>query len=71
VDHDVKVVKAERRYPDSHDDRWPIDNLRVSVVTFSDGRNTLEVRFDPPDGQGSFAELLTRGVSASGKTPHP
>jgi hypothetical protein len=63
LDHDVKVVKAERRYPDDPDDRWPLENLVVHVVSFSDSSNTLEVRFEPADGQGSFSEILSRGVT--------
>lgn len=60
IDHQVHVVKAERRYSDNPADKWTLDNLRVNVVTFTDGTNTLEVRFDPADGQGAFAELLTK-----------
>ncbi|HTM05545.1 MAG TPA: hypothetical protein VL173_18675 [Vicinamibacterales bacterium] len=60
IDHDVTVVKAERRYSDKASETWPLENLRVGVVTFTDSRNALEVRFDPVDGQGAFAELLTR-----------
>jgi len=63
LDHDVKVVKAERRYPDDPDDRWPLENLVVHVVSFSDSSNTLEVRFEPADWQGSFSEILSRGVT--------
>jgi len=63
LDHDVHVVKAERRYPDNAGDRWPLEHLTVSVVSFSDSRNTLEVRFEPADGQGSFSETLTRGAA--------
>jgi hypothetical protein len=65
IDHDVTVVTAERRYSDKASDTWPLENLRVGVVTFTDSRNTLEVRFDPVDGQGAFAELLTRAAAAS------
>lgn len=63
LDHDVRVVKAERRYPDAPADTWPLENLRVTVVTFADSRDTLEVRFEPSDGQGSFSEVLTRAAS--------
>ena len=60
LDHAVTIVKAERRYPDAPADRWPLDNLRVGVVSFTDGADTLEVRFEPADGRGTFSELLTR-----------
>ena len=68
LDHDVKVVKAERSYPDDPKDRWTLDNLRVSVVSFTDGAQTLEVRFEPADGKGSFSELLTRQGGATRKS---
>lgn len=61
IDHAVSVVKAERRYSDAPGDKWTLEKLRVSVVTFSDDRNMVELRFDPADGQGSFVEMLTRG----------
>jgi hypothetical protein len=60
LDHAVTVVKAERSYPDDPKDRWPLENLRVGVVSFSDGTPSLEVRFEPADGKGTFSELLTR-----------
>jgi hypothetical protein len=60
VDHEVQVVKAERRYSDNPADKWTLQGLRVGVVTFTDGDSTVEVRFDPADGQGAFSELLTR-----------
>ena len=60
MEHAVKVVKAERRYPDNPDDRWPLENLRVNVVSFTDGDGTVEVRFEPADGQGALSELLTK-----------
>lgn len=68
LEHAVRVVKAERRYPDNKDDRWALENLRVGVVSFSDGHDTIEVRFDPADGQGSFADLLTREGRAAKTT---
>jgi hypothetical protein len=63
VDHAVAVVQAERTYPDDPSARWPIDGLRVQVVTVenSDG-NTLELRFETPEGTGSFWETLRREV---------
>jgi hypothetical protein len=68
LDHAVKVVKAERTYPDDPKERWPLDDLRVNVVSFTDGAETLELRFEPADGKGSFSELLTRQRGAAGKT---
>jgi hypothetical protein len=59
TDYAVTVESAERRYPDDPGYRWPIDGLRVRLTTLDreDGRS-LEVRFDTPEGRGSFwAEL--------------
>lgn len=62
IDHEVTVVSAVRRYPDDPDYRWPLDGLKVQVVTFSDGDGeSLEVRVDTPEGKGSFWETLRRG----------
>ena len=63
VDHDVKVVKAERRYPDNAGDTWELKDLRVNVVSFTDQRNALEVRFEPSDGQGAFSVQLSRATT--------
>lgn len=60
VEYDVTVLKAERRYPDEPDYRWTIDGLQVRVTGFEDRADILEVRFDPPDGKGSFWETVRR-----------
>lgn len=61
LEHETAVVSAVRLFPDDKEYRWPIEGLRVKVVTFSDGDgNTLEIRYDTPEGRGSFWETLTR-----------
>ena len=61
IEHAVEVVRAERRYPDDPEYKWPLDGLEVELVTFADGDgNTIEVRFDTPEGKGSFWETVTR-----------
>jgi hypothetical protein len=61
LEHEVTVVGAERRYPDDPGSHWALDGVKVKVVTFSDGDgSTLEVRFDTPEGRGSFWETLRR-----------
>jgi hypothetical protein len=61
IEHDVKVVNAVRTYPDDPGHKWDLDGLNVEVVTFQDGdSNALEVRFDTPEGRGSFWETLRR-----------
>lgn len=59
IEHDTTVVSAVRLFPDDKDYRWTIEGLRVRLVTFSDGDGaTMEVRFDTPEGRGSFWETL-------------
>ena len=61
LEHQVNVVKAVRLFPDDANYQWALDGLKVRVVTFSDGDgNSLEVRYDTPDGRGSFWETLRR-----------
>lgn len=64
IEHDVKVVKAERRYPDDPKTRWDMTGLAVKVVTFEGGKpGTLEIRVDTPEGTGSFWETLRRAAA--------
>lgn len=66
IEHQVTVTKAVRLFPDDKEYRWPLDGLKVKVVTFTDrDPNTLEVRYDTPEGRGSFWETLKRGVVAA------
>jgi hypothetical protein len=76
VEHQVTVTSAVRLFPDDKDYRWTIDGLKVKLVTFTDrDATTLEVRYDTPDGRGSFWETLTRGRPAAPRaapsTPKP
>ncbi len=61
VEHQADVVSAVRLFPDDKDYRWEIDGLRVKVVSFRDGDGSIEVRYDTPEGRGSFWETLRRG----------
>jgi hypothetical protein len=70
IEHEVKVLKAERRYPDDPKTRWPLDGLGIKVVTFEGGNpNELEVRVDTPEGTGSFWETLRRAGSRAPAKP--
>jgi hypothetical protein len=71
VEYDVTVLKAERRYPDDPSYRWTIDGLKVQVSGFTDRADSLEVRFDPPDGKDSFWETLRRAGRAAPKRSSP
>ena len=65
IEHDATVVSAVRLFPDDKDYRWDIEGLRVKLVTFSDGDGSLEVRYDTPEGRGSFWETLRRDRAAT------
>jgi hypothetical protein len=67
VEHEVKVVKAERRYPGDAAAHWPLEGLGVKLFVLAPG--TLEVRFDTPEGTGSFWETLRRGSATTSKSP--
>jgi hypothetical protein len=66
VEHEVTVTSAVRLFPDDPNYRFTIDGLRVKLVTFTarDG-NSLEVRYDTPEGRGSFWETLTRARTST------
>jgi hypothetical protein len=68
TEHAVRIVRAERRYPDDPSYRWPLDGLEVKVATFDDNDDTIEVRVDTPEGRGSFWETLRR---QGRRTPRP
>jgi hypothetical protein len=71
VEYDVAVVKAERRYPDDPSYRWTIDGLQVELTGFTDLADSLEVRFDPPDGNDSFWETLRRAGRSAPQRSSP
>jgi hypothetical protein len=68
VEHEAKNLEAVRLFPDDPEYRWTLDGLRVKVVTFKDGDgNTIEIRYDTPEGRGSFWETLRRDRATSGR----
>jgi hypothetical protein len=68
LEHQATVVKAVRLFPDDPDYKWPLDGLKVMLVTFQDGdSNSIEVRYETPEGRGSFWETLRRQRSAPGR----
>jgi hypothetical protein len=68
VEHDTKVVNAVRLFPDDPDYKWSLDGLRIKVVSFKDGDgNTIEIRYDTPEGRGSFWETLRRQRAPASK----
>jgi len=55
----VEVTQPERRYPDDND-RWPLDGLVVKLIGTDLEHDRLNLRFDLPDGRGSFGETLIK-----------
>jgi hypothetical protein len=68
IEHEATVVSAVRLFPDDKDYRWNIEGIRVKLVTFSDGTGSMEVRYDTPEGRGSFWETLRRDRATSSRT---
>jgi len=69
AEYAVTVVSAERRYPDDPGYKWPLDGARVKVASVEeDGRPALEIRYEAPEGRGSFWETVFRqGRKPSGR----
>ena len=66
IEHDTRVANAVRLFPDDPGYKWGLDGLRVKVVTFADGDGSaLEIRYDTPEGKGSFWETLRRDRPAA------
>jgi hypothetical protein len=70
-EYDLKVVKAERRYPDMPGSEWSIDGLKVKLSVSGSAPQSLEIRFDTPEGNGSFWETLRRAAAAAPKRATP
>jgi hypothetical protein len=65
-------VKAERRYPDFAGSVWTLDGLKVKLsVANGASPQSLEIRFDTPEGDGSFWETLRRAAAAVPKRAAP
>jgi hypothetical protein len=61
TEHAVTVVSAERRYPDDPASKWPLEGLKVRLLTREDSPG-VELRYDTPEGRGSFWETLAKDV---------
>jgi hypothetical protein len=66
----VEVCNPQRTYPDSPKDNWPLTGLAVKIFATDLEHERLNLRFDLPDGNGSFGETLVRaGSHAAPKVP--
>ena len=56
------IVKAERRYPDDPRSTFPLDGAKLELFVPEGKTGVLDVRFETPDGRGSFWETLRPAV---------
>ena len=70
-EYDLKVVKAERRYPDLPNSTWSLDGLKVKLTAGGASPQSMEIRFDTPEGDGSFWETLRRAAAAAPRRAAP
>lgn len=64
IEATVEVRNGERTYPDTPKDRWKLDGLMIGLVATDPKNQELNLRFDMPDGRGSFGETLMRRAPA-------
>jgi hypothetical protein len=56
-----RIARAERRLADDPSSTYPRDGVKLAIYT-PDKAGTLEVRFETPEGTGSFWETLRRAA---------
>jgi hypothetical protein len=58
----TRVARAERRFSDDPASAFPLDGAQLALYS-TEGTPTIEVRFDTPEGTGSFWETLRRAAA--------
>jgi len=61
-----RIVRAERRYPDDPGSAVALDGAKLDLFVPDSKAGTLNVRFDTPEGRGSFWETLRRAQGTAG-----
>jgi hypothetical protein len=61
----TRIVRAERRYPDDPAYSFPLEGAKLEFFVPDGNGGTLDVRFDTPEGPGSFWETLRRAAPAA------
>ena len=64
-----RVTGAERRFADDAGSRFAREGVKLALYVPEGKPGTLEVRFDTPEGTGSFWETVRRTAARSGATP--
>ena len=67
--YDTKVVKAERRYLYEPVSTFPLEGASLDIYPPSEDRGPIEVRYDTPEGTGSFWETLRPTVTRAPRRP--
>ena len=60
-----RIVRAERRFADDPASAFARDGVKLALYVKEGATGTLEVRFDTPEGTGSFWETVRRAPGAS------
>ena len=60
-----RIVHAERRFADDPASAFARDGVKLALYVQEGKTGTLEVRFDTPEGTGSFWETVRRASGAS------
>jgi hypothetical protein len=55
-----RIVRAERRFADDPKSAFPRDGVKLAIYVLEGKPGSIEVRFDTPEGSGSFWETLRR-----------
>jgi len=66
----TRIVKAERRFADEPSSASSRDGVKLGIYAL-DTPGAIEVRFDTPEGTGSFWETLRRAGAPAGGNPRP
>jgi hypothetical protein len=64
-----RIVKAERRFADDPSSAFARDGVTLALYVPEGKPGTLEVRFDTPEGTGSFWETVRRTAARAGAQP--
>jgi len=67
--HSTKVERAERRYLDEPTGTFPLEGASLNVYLPSEAKGPLEVRYDTPEGTGSFWETLRPAAPRAPRAP--
>ena len=60
-----RIIKAERRFADDPSSAFARDGVKLALYVPDGKSGTIEVRFDTPDGTGSFWETVRRTAAAA------